>query len=800
MNNTTSTINPASLTLEAANVTKTFSGTLSVSDTASVASGTLYHNASNGGAQDSLSGGTFAYTDPNAGAGNKTVTTSGVTVNDGNGGGNYLISYVGNTTSTINPAELTFTGTVANKTYDGTTLAALTGDALTGFIGAQTVSANSGTATFATQNASGPQTVTIGGITLSNGTNGGLAANYAVLPTATAEATIYPKVLTVNAVVANKVYDGTTTASLSSYGLVGFVGNETVAGAYTGGATFADASVGTDKAVTISGITLTNGTHGGLATNYVVNPNGNSDANITPATLHVAGIVALNTVYNGTLAANVDTQAQVLTGVFGSDNVQVSSITGAYLTDGVGTNKPIVTNAFVLSGTNAADYVLVQPTGLSASITPRSLTVTAAGVNKVYDGTTAATVILTDNPVAGDVLSMTSTNAFLDSNAGTNKYISVSNIAISGADAVDYTVNGSTAAIANISPATLLVTASGVNRVYDGTTSAAVTLTDHPLPGDTVTLNYASAAFANKNVGTGKIINIDGINASGADARDYTISSTTTATANISPASLTVSTTGQNKLYDGSTAATVSLTDNVLSGDQVVLSHDPATFSSAAVGNGKTITVAGIEIAGGVDEGNYVLTNAVATTTGDITAATATLDAAYTAEQRVAGGWSLRPVVVALVPPTVPTAPLSLLDLALPAGFGGTPEMASLAGSMAGGPSDSASATADQATLLTVSVDRLATAETQGVVTVVVPAQIAAAGQGFSFSLPAAMTDAAESGNARATRMNGGALPAWLGYARDNKTFFVGAIPGGAFPIEVLVRIGTQRWSVRITQ
>ena len=174
-----------------------------------------------------------------------------------------------------------------------------------------------------------------------------------------------------------------------------------------------------------------------------------SSANITPATLHVAGVVAVDKVYDGTLAANFNTQAAVLTGVIGSDGVLVNSITGTFLTKDVGTNKPIGTGTFVLSGTDAIDYTLVQPAGLTANITPRSLTVSAVGIDKVYDATTATTVNLTDNRIVGDALTITSTEAFLDKNAGTGKYINVSNIAISGTDAIDYAVNTSTAASAS---------------------------------------------------------------------------------------------------------------------------------------------------------------------------------------------------------------------------------------------------------------------------------------------------------------------------------------------------------------
>lgn len=612
VNNTASTITPASLTVDTSNVTKTYNGTLAASGTAAVVSGTLFHNVSNGGALDSLSGGAFAFTDANAGVNDKTVTATGVAVSDGNSGGNYTVTYANNTTSTITRAPLVFSGTINERTYDGTTLATLSGDTLTGFVGTETVTASAGTANFVDKNAGIGKSVTIGGITLANGTNGGLASNYTVNATSTATGTIDQKVLTANATVANKVYDGTTSATLATYGLSGFVGNETVGGVNTGTATFANKNVGNNKAVTISGITLVNGTNGGLATNYVVSTSGTSNADITPATLRVAGIVALDTVYNGTVAANVDTQGALLTGIIGSDNVQVGSISGTYQTKDVGTAKPITTSAFVLTGTDAIDYTLVQPTGLTANVTPRSLTVSATGVSKVYDTTTAATVILTDNPVAGDALTITSTDAFLDKNAGTGKYINVSGITLGGASAADYTVAGSIGAYANITPATLAVSALGVNKLYDATTAATVNLTDTPLGNDAVTLVYGSASFADKNAGLGKVVTVNGISASGAAATNYTISTVATTTADITPATITQVTgvTAANKVYDGNTTATLITGSlgfvGMMAGDNLTATATDAVFNDKNAGVAKTVSIGGLTL-GGTDAGNYIL-------------------------------------------------------------------------------------------------------------------------------------------------------------------------------------------------
>jgi trimeric autotransporter adhesin len=115
IDNNSSTINRAAIELTTSNVTKTYDGTLSANGSATVKTGTVFSG-------DSLSGGSFAFTDKNFGAGNKIVTTSGVTVGDGTNNSNYEVSYANNTTSTINKATLSaaLTGTV-EKVYDGTT-------------------------------------------------------------------------------------------------------------------------------------------------------------------------------------------------------------------------------------------------------------------------------------------------------------------------------------------------------------------------------------------------------------------------------------------------------------------------------------------------------------------------------------------------------------------------------------------------------------------------------------------------------------------------------------------------------
>src|SRR5207245_1796734 len=121
---------------------------------------------------------------------------------------------------------------------------------------------------------------------------------------------------------------------------------------------------------------------------------------------------------------------------------------------------------------------------------------------------------------------------------------------ISGADAGNYTFNAVAATTADSTPRALTVSAHGVNKVYDGTTTASVTLSDNRVAGDVFTDTYTAAAFASPAVGTAKAVSVSGISIWGADAGNYTFNAVAATTADITPRALTVSAHGVNKVYD----------------------------------------------------------------------------------------------------------------------------------------------------------------------------------------------------------------------------------------------------------
>lgn len=149
-----------------------------------------------------------------------------------------------------------------------------------------------------------------------------------------------------------------------------------------------------------------------------------------------------------------------------------------------------------------------------------------------------------------------------------------------------------------INAATLTVTATGTDKVYDGTTDAQVSFSDNRVAGDSVTVT-GNAAFTSKNKGL-QAISVTGIAISGASATNYQLSSTSaTATATINPRPITVSAVADTKIVDGTTTSSKL---PLITAGTLAASDTPAftqTFDNALVGTNKTITPAGI-----VNDGN----------------------------------------------------------------------------------------------------------------------------------------------------------------------------------------------------
>src|SRR5207247_1597279 len=197
--------------------------------------------------------------------------------------------------------------------------------------------------------------------------------------------------------------------------------------------------------------------------------------------------------------------------------------------------------------------------------------------------------------VSGDVFTTSYTSAsFGDRNAGTAKPVSVTGISISGTDAGNYTFNTTAAATANISARAITVTAATDSKPYDQSTSSTGTPTvtlGTLVSGD---VGSFTQTFDTKHAGTGKTLTPAGSVADGNSGHNYAITFTAATTGTITPRPLVVSATGVNKVYDGLATATVTLSDNRLSGDAFTDSYTSASFGDKNVGTAKPVSVSGI--------------------------------------------------------------------------------------------------------------------------------------------------------------------------------------------------------------
>jgi len=591
-----------------------------------------------------------------------TVTASGLSitgVTGSNGSQPSDYSLVANSVSvaaSISPAPLTasIVNTPVTKVYDGTTaVTAPLSFSVTGLVAGDTsVTVADTSAAYNSAHVASATTVTASGLSITGvtGSNGSQVSDYSLVANSVSvAASISPAPLTasIGNTSVTKVYDGTTAVttplSFSVTGLVPGDANATVADI---SAAYDTAHVVSATTVTASGLSITGvtGTNGSQTSDYsLVSSSASVAASISPAFL-TASIVntPVTKVYDGTTAVTVPLSFSVSGLVPGDTSAAVAYTSAAYdsadvvSATTVSANGLSITSVTGTNGSQTSDYSVPSSADGPGQINPASLTVTATSDSKVYDGTTRSSQTPTFQ-VAGEpqnTLYGTDTltglvQAFDSKNvlgpAGSTLRFQAGYVVNDGNGGTDYTVTTNTAP-GTITPAYAMFVITGVSATYDGNAHAATGTAngvESPTPANLnseLHLFYSTdggntfSSSAPVNAGTYEIYyTFDG------DTNYQPVSTRTDSgkTVAISPRTLTVSATAQNKLYDGTTTATVSLSDNRLAGDQLTEAYVSATFADPNVGTAKTVTVSGISISG-PDAGNYRV-NSTATTPASIT-------------------------------------------------------------------------------------------------------------------------------------------------------------------------------------
>ena len=176
----------------------------------------------------------------------------------------------------------------------------------------------------------------------------------------------------------------------------------------------------------------------------------------------------------------------------------------AFWDKNVGVGKAVAVVNISASGSQSGNYQVSSPSATTrATITAKNIVVDASGSNKVYDGSTGDTVILSSTGVIkGDTVKFASSSAvFADKNVADNITVTVSGIKLTGTDAGNYAFNASAFSSANITPKGITVTATGTSMVYNATLNSPVTLSSSgAIKADTLTFPNTTALMADKNV------------------------------------------------------------------------------------------------------------------------------------------------------------------------------------------------------------------------------------------------------------------------------------------------------------
>ena len=325
-------------------------------------------------------------------------------MNDGNGGANYTITFVNDTTGEITARPITVTASSDTKGYDATNASA----AIPTITAAPSPVRTPGsfTQTFDTANVGTAKTLTAAGSV----TDGNGGANYAITFATNTTGEITARAITVTASTDTKVYDSTTGSSAIPTITAG-----TLAGTDTGSftQTFDTANVGIAKTLTPAGVV----SDGNGGANYAITFANDTTGEITARAITVTAVTDTKAFDGTTDSAGIPT---ITSGTLAGTDT--GAFTQTFDTAAAGSGKTLTPAGSVIDGNAGANYTITFVSVTTGVITGRAITVTASSDTKVYDATTASAAIptITSGTLAGaDTAAFTQT--FDTANVGTAK-------------------------------------------------------------------------------------------------------------------------------------------------------------------------------------------------------------------------------------------------------------------------------------------------------------------------------------------------------------------------------------------
>ncbi len=317
--------------------------------------------------------------------------------------------------------------------------------------------------------------------------------------------------------------------------------------------TYANVTPGPVSITPYTFVTWTDIGPGGQGLTPITAPAPTVSVNPKTLTVSAAGLTPASKIYDSTTATALTIGSPSLVGVVGADVVTL--VTGGaaanFVDQNAGTAKTVNIAGLTLSGAQAGNYTLIQPTR-TANITKRAITVSAVADTKTYDGGVGSSGVptITGGALQGsDTASWTQT--FSNKHAGIgNKVLIPAGLVSDGNGGNNYSYTYAPFNTGTINKKAITVTAETDSKVYDGTTSSSgIPLVTPPLLGsDTPAFTQT---FDTKNVGTGKTLTAAGVANDGNGGNNYAYTFIPDTTGVITAATPTLSVTNSPVTYDG---------------------------------------------------------------------------------------------------------------------------------------------------------------------------------------------------------------------------------------------------------
>ncbi len=549
---------------------------------------------------------TQVYNNKNVGTG-KTMTASGLVINDGNSGNNYSVSYVPNATGVITAKAINVTAQTDSRIYNGTASSSVapivdalqTGDVIS----------TSPTQVYNNKNVGTGKTMTASGLVINDGNSGN---NYSVSYVPNATGVITAKAINVTAQTDSRIYNGTASSSVAPI-VDALQTGDVISTSPT--QVYNNKNVGTGKTMTASGLVINDGNSGN---NYSVSYVPNATGVITAKAINVTAQTD-SRIYNGTASSSV---APIVDALQTGDVISTSP-TQVYNNKNVGTGKTMTASGLVINdGNSGNNYSVSYVPNTTGVITAKAINVTAQTDSRIYNGTASSSVApVVDALQTGDAISTSPTQVYNNKNVGTGKTMTASGLVINdGNSGNNYSVSYVPNATGVITAKAINVTAQTDSRIYNGTTSSSVApVVDALQTGDVVSTS-PTQVYNNKNVGTGKTMTASGLVINdGNSGNNYSVSYVPNATGVITAKAINVTAVSDSKIYDDNTSSdgipTIE-TAAIQTGD-FVSTQPHQVYDTKFVGTGKTMTASGLVLNDGNNGNNYsirYLTN----TTGEI--------------------------------------------------------------------------------------------------------------------------------------------------------------------------------------